>query len=336
MPTPHIVLLPGVGIGPEVMNSAVEALKAVGEFEFEEHSIGAGSAFADGQALSEKTLTACQQADAVLLGAVSNPRELLELRDGLGLYANLRPVKPFSELYPASPLKRNVLEGNRKVDEGVNLLIVRELTGGIYYGRKERTREQATDVCTYSREQINRVAHRAFQAAATKVTSVDKANVLDTSRLWREVVTELHEQNYAHLELNHVLVDNAAMLLVTEPSRFDVILTENMFGDILSDLAATIPGSIGLLPSASLGDQRPGLFEPVHGSAPDIAGRGRANPIAMILSAAMMLDYGLGMNYEANRIRRAVWLAISKGLLTPDLGGSHDTASATKQILKYV
>jgi 3-isopropylmalate dehydrogenase len=253
----------------------------------------------------------------------------LGLRKGLGLYANLRPVKPLPALYDASPLRRERIEGT-------DLLVVRELTGGIYFGEKTRTEDFASDVCAYSTAEIERIARTAFGAARAKVSSVDKANVLETSRLWRQVVSELHSREFAHIELEHVLVDNAAMQLVSAPRDFDVILTENMFGDILSDEAAMLTGSIGMLPSASLGGGGPGLFEPVHGSAPDIAGRGSANPLAMFLSAAMLLRHGLGLETEAAAVESAVEGALEAGLRTADLGGSADTKQATEAVLANV
>ena len=292
----RVILLPGDGIGPEIIGSAVEVLRAVGaELEFEEHVFGGASIDAHGVALTDDTLTACRAADAVLLAAVGGPQwdttdparprpeqGLLGLRKGLGLFANLRPVRPLPALYDASPLKRELIER-------VDLLVVRELTGGIYFGEKTRSDDAASDACVYTREEIERIARVAFGAARSRVTSVDKANVLETSRLWREVVRGVHGSEFPNIELEHLLVDNAAMRLIGAPRHFDVILTENMFGDILSDEAAMLSGSIGLLPSASLGVPGPGLFEPVHGSAPDIAGKGVANPIAMILSSALML-----------------------------------------------
>ncbi|HEY8303548.1 MAG TPA: 3-isopropylmalate dehydrogenase, partial [Solirubrobacteraceae bacterium] len=290
----RIVTLPGDGIGPEILAPSLEVLRAVGDFQFESHPFGGACIDLHGTALTDETLAACRGADAVLLAAVGGPKwdttdphaprpeqGLLGLRKGLGLYANLRPVKPLPALYEASPLRRERIEGT-------DLLVVRELTGGIYFGEKTRTKTYAADVCAYSTEEIARITRTAFRAARTKVSSVDKANVLETSRLWREVVTDVHAREFPNIELEHVLVDNAAMQLVSAPSSFDVILTENMFGDILSDEAAMITGSIGMLPSASLGAEGPGLFEPVHGSAPDIAGQGIANPLAMFLSAAMM------------------------------------------------
>ncbi|HEX3392319.1 MAG TPA: 3-isopropylmalate dehydrogenase [Solirubrobacteraceae bacterium] len=349
----HIVTLPGDGIGPEILAPTLEVLSAVGEFEFEQHPFGGASIDLHGAALTDETQRACEGADAVLLAAVGGPKwdstdplaprpeqGLLGLRKGLGLYANLRPVKPLPALYDSSPLRRERIEGT-------DLLVVRELTGGIYFGEKTRTRDFASDVCSYSTSEIERIARTAFTAARAKVTSVDKANVLETSRLWREVVVALHASEFPHIELEHVLVDNAAMQLVAAPKRFDTILTENMFGDILSDEAAMITGSIGMLPSASLGaDTRspdgspgtraPGLFEPVHGSAPDIAGQGIANPLAMFLSAALMLRHGLGLESEATAVESAVQRSLDQGLRTPDLGGSAGTAEVARAVLDHL
>jgi 3-isopropylmalate dehydrogenase len=351
----RIVTLPGDGIGPEVMAPTLELLERLGDFEFEEHRFGGASIDAHGVALTDEVLTACRRAAAVLLAAVGGPKwdttdpaeprpeqGLLGLRKGLGLYANLRPVKPLPALYDASPLRRERIEGT-------DLLVVRELTGGIYFGEKTRTETFASDVCAYSSEEIERIARTAFSVARTRVSSVDKANVLETSRLWREVVSALHAREFPHIELEHVLVDNAAMQLVSSPQRFDVLLAENMFGDILSDEAAMLTGSIGMLPSASLGGEAgasdgsagagslgagsPGLFEPVHGSAPDIAGRGIANPLAMFLSAAMMLRHGLSLAGEAAAVESAVQRALAAGLRTPDLGGDAGTEEATKAVL---
>ncbi|MGH3099767.1 MAG: 3-isopropylmalate dehydrogenase, partial [Thermoleophilia bacterium] len=243
------------------------------------------------------------------------------------LYANLRPVRAVPALYDASPLKREVIERT-------DLLVVRELTGGIYFGDKGRADGRAHDVCAYTEQEIERIARTAFQAARSRVTSVDKANVLETSRLWREVVTRVHGAEFPNIELEHLLVDNAAMRLVAAPRHFDVILTENMFGDILSDEAAMLTGSIGLLPSASLGGDGPGVFEPVHGSAPDIAGQGIANPLAMFLSAALMLRHGLSREEQAARIESAVDKALEAGLRTGDLGGKATTAEATRAVLE--
>jgi 3-isopropylmalate dehydrogenase len=343
-----IVLLPGDGIGPEIMGPAVSVLRAAtgdpgSGFEFEEHLFGGASIDAHGVALTDDVLAACRGADAVLLAAVGGPKwdstdpsrprpeqGLLALRKGLGLFANLRPVRPVPALYGASPLKLEVIER-------VNLLVVRELTGGIYFGEKTRSEDAASDACVYTRGEIERIARVAFQAARSRVTSVDKANVLETSRLWREVVHALHGREFPNIELEHLLVDNAAMRLIAAPRHFEVILTENMFGDILSDEAAMLTGSIGMLPSASLGDAGgPGLFEPVHGSAPDIAGTGAANPLAMFLSVALMLRHGLGREAEAAAVESAVDRALAEGLRTPDLGGSAGTAEATRAVLQHL
>jgi 3-isopropylmalate dehydrogenase len=342
-----IVTLPGDGIGPEIMEPTLELLETLGDFEFEEHLFGGASIDVHGVALTDEVLDACVRADAVLLAAVGGPKwdttdpskprpeqGLLGLRKGLGLYANLRPVKPLPALYDASPLRRERIEGT-------DLLVVRELTGGIYFGEKTRTATSASDVCAYSSEEIERIARSAFEAALRrsgkpKVTSVDKANVLETSRLWREVVSGLHAREFPQVALEHVLVDNAAMQLVSAPTHFDVIVTENMFGDILYDEAAMLTGSIGMLPSASLGGDGPGLFEPVHGSAPDIAGQGLANPLAMFLSAAMLLRHGLGLESEAAAVESGVERALAGGLRTPDLGGAATTSQATRTVLENV
>jgi 3-isopropylmalate dehydrogenase len=336
---PKIVTLPGDGIGPEVLEAAIRVLDAVtDDLSYEEHAFGGASIDAHGSALTDETLAACREADAVLLGAVGGPKwdggdvrpeqGLLGLRKGLGLYANLRPVRPIEALYDASPLRREVIERT-------DLLVVRELTGGIYFGDKGRADGRAHDVCEYSVEEIERIAVIGFEAARSRVSSVDKANVLETSRLWRETVTRVHAERYPNIELQHVLVDNAAMQLVASPRHFDVILTENMFGDILSDEAAMLTGSIGMLPSASLGEPgTPGVFEPVHGSAPDIAGQGIANPLAMILSAAMMLRHGLARETEAAAVESAVDRALAGGLRTTDLGGTATTAETTEAVLE--
>ncbi len=343
----RVVLLPGDGIGPEIITAALEVLDAVGSgrFEYEEHLFGGASIDAHGVALTDQTLAACKACDAVLLAAVGGPKwdttdparprpeqGLLGLRQGLGLFANLRPVKPIPALYDASPLKREVIEG-------ADLLVVRELTGGIYFGAKTRTEDSASDNCAYTRAEVERIARVGFGAARSRVTSVDKANVLETSRLWREVVRGVHGAEFPNIELEHLLVDSAAMRLVAAPRHFDVILTENLFGDILSDEAAMLTGSLGMLPSASLGNQdppTPGVFEPVHGSAPDIAGTGVANPLAMFLSAAMMLRHGFGMEGEAAAVESAVDRALADGLRTPDLGGDATTAQATQGVLQHL
>jgi 3-isopropylmalate dehydrogenase len=339
-----VILLPGDGIGPEIMPATIKVLDAVapGELAYEEHLIGGASIDAHGAALTDETLAACREADAVLLAAVGGPRwdttnpgkprpeqGLLGLRQGLGLFANLRPVKPLPALYDSSPLKRELIERT-------DMLVVRELTGGIYFGEKTRTEDRASDACVYTRAEIERIARVAFRSARSRVTSVDKANVLETSRLWREVVHQIQGSEFPNIELEHLLVDNAAMRLIAAPRHFDVILTENMFGDILSDEAAMLTGSIGMLPSASLGQDGPGLFEPVHGSAPDIAGTGAANPLAMFLSAALMLRHGLSMEAQAAAVESAVERALADGLRTPDLGGTANTAQATQKVLQYL
>ena len=331
---PRIVVLPGDGIGPEIVGAARRLLDVLGEFEFDERLIGGASIDADGVGLTDEVLGACRAADAVLLGAVGGPKwdttdpyaprpeqGLLGLRKGLGLYANLRPVRPSPALVASSPLREERIAGT-------DLLVVRELTGGIYFGDRGREGDTAHDTCEYSVAEIERISRVAFEAAqrraegsgrSPRVTSVDKANVLETSRLWREVVVRV-APDYPDVALDHLLVDNAAMQLVSRPAGFDTILTENLFGDILSDESAMLTGSLGMLPSASLGaDGAPGLFEPVHGSAPNIAGRGIANPLATFLSVAMMLRHGLDRPDDAARIETAVDAVLERGLRTPDL-----------------
>jgi 3-isopropylmalate dehydrogenase len=332
---PRIAVLPGDGIGPEICGAARRLLDAIGDFELSEHVVGGASIDEHGTALTDEVLEACRASDAVLLGAVGGPKwdttdpdaprpeqGLLGLRKGLGLYANLRPVRPSPALVHASPLRPDRIEGT-------DLLVVRELTGGIYFGERGRRGDGAFDTCEYSVAEIERIARVAFDGARARgaerprVTSVDKANVLETSRLWRETVEGVAPE-YADVELDHLLVDNAAMQLVSAPARFDVILTENMFGDILSDESAMLTGSLGMLPSASLGADGPGMYEPVHGSAPDIAGKGVANPLATFLSVAMMLRYGLDRAGEADRMEAAVETALQRGLRTPDLSWAED------------
>ncbi|HEY6550698.1 MAG TPA: 3-isopropylmalate dehydrogenase [Solirubrobacterales bacterium] len=349
--TPRIVLLPGDGIGPEIVAAARRLLEALGEFEFEERLMGGCSIDAHGTALTDEVLEACRAADAVLLGAVGGPKwdttepdaprpeqGLLGLRKGMGLYANLRPVRPSPALVGASPLREDRIAGT-------DLLVVRELTGGIYFGDSGRDGDTAHDTCEYSAAEIERIARVGFEAAQRRaegsarkprVTSVDKANVLETSRLWREVVGRI-APDYPDVRLDHLLVDNAAMQLVSRPADFDVIVTENLFGDILSDESAMLTGSLGMLPSASLGaDGEPGLFEPVHGSAPDIAGQGIANPLATFLSAAMMLRHGLDRPDDAGRIDTAVDAVLDRGLRTPDLAGEGETAVGTDEVTEAV
>jgi 3-isopropylmalate dehydrogenase len=345
---PRLALLPGDGIGPEIVGAAKRLLEVVGEFEFTEHLVGGASIDEHGTALTDDVLNACSDADAVLLGAVGGPKwdttdpdaprpeqGLLGLRKGMGLYANLRPVRPSAALTDASPLRPEVIGGT-------DLLVVRELTGGIYFGESGRDGDRAHDDCEYTVAEIERIARVGFEAARRRggdpprVTSVDKANVLETSRLWRETVVRV-AAHYADVELDHMLVDNAAMQLVANPARFDVIVTENMFGDILSDESAMLTGSLGMLPSASLGaDGAPGLFEPVHGSAPDIAGQGVANPLATFLSAAMLLRHGLEMDAEARAIEVAVDSALERGIRTPDLTSADQEAVGTEEMTDSV
>ena len=336
----HIVTLPGDGIGPEIIEAATRVLDAVGGFTYEPHLFGGAAIDVHGSALTDETVAACRASDGVLLAAVGGPKwdstdpgaprpeqGLLGLRKALGLYANLRPVRPLPALYDASPLKRELIEGT-------DLLVVRELTGGIYFGEKVRRDGYASDLCEYTTAEIERIARTAFRAARSRVTSIDKMNVLETGRLWREVVSRVHAEEFPNVELEHQLVDSAAMKLVSAPRHFDVVLADNMFGDILSDEAAMLTGSLGMLPSASLGEGGPGVFEPVHGSAPDIAGRGIANPLAMILSAALLLRHGLSLEAEAAALESAVDRALAGGLRTADLGGSATTAEATEAVLR--
>ncbi|MEZ6022131.1 MAG: 3-isopropylmalate dehydrogenase [Hyphomonadaceae bacterium] len=331
MNTYNIALLPGDGVGPEVTRAAVEVLQAVGDrfdhrFSFDEHLIGGAAIDATGEPLPEATLAACEKAHAVFLGAVGGPKwdgapkrpeqGLLGLRKALGLFANIRPVLIYDALLDRSPLRAEIVAET-------DFVMFRELTGGSYFGEKRRTADSATDECLYTVKEIERIARAAFTAARArrgKVTSVDKANVLETSRLWREVVTRVHA-DYADVKLEHALVDSTAMQLIRQPRAFDVILTENMFGDILSDEASVLGGSIGMAPSASLGESGLGLFEPVHGSAPDIAGRDLCNPIGAILSAGLLLRYGLKLHDEADAVEAAVERVIEAGVRTTDLGG---------------
>ncbi len=327
-----IVVLPGDGIGPEVTAAAVQVLVAVGkrydhQFDLKYHLIGGAAIDATGEPLPAVTLDACRRADAVLLGAVGGPRwsdpnasarpeqGLLAVRKALGLYANLRPVKTHPAALAASPLKPHLLVG-------VDLLVVRELTGGIYFGDKSRNGDEASDLCRYSVTEVERVVRRACTLARQRrghVVSVDKANVLETSRLWRDVATRVARDEFPDVTLEHQLVDSMAMHLIARPRSFDVIVTENMFGDILTDEASMLAGSMGLLPSASLGAGGIGLYEPIHGSAPDIAGRGIANPCGAILSVAMLLRHSLGLEAEATAVEQAVAEALDAGALTSDL-----------------
>ena len=339
----NIVVLAGDGIGPEIVREALKVLDAVANrfghrFVFDERLVGGASYDACGDCLADETLAAAKNADAVLLGAVGGPkwdslppaerperRALLRLRKELGLFANLRPAKVWDALRCASPLRGEIVE------RGIDLLVVRELTGGIYFGAHERSAagDAALDTMPYCAAEIERISRVAFDAARRRrglVTCVDKANVLETSKLWREVVRRVHDGEYRDVALEFMYVDNAAMQMVREPSRFDVILTENMFGDILSDEASQIAGSIGMLPSASLRGDGFGLYEPIHGSAPDIAGTGKANPAATILSAALMLRHSFALEDEAAAIERAVGQALERGVMTPDTGGDRTTS----------
>jgi 3-isopropylmalate dehydrogenase len=390
-----LVRLAGDGIGPEVVAAASRVLEAVAErfhhaFEFVDALIGGCAIDETGTALPAETLAACREADAVLLGAVGGPRwddpsaavrpeqGLLALRRELGVFANLRPVVPFPELAAASPIRAELLRG-------VDLLVVRELTGGIYFGEKRREnvggRQRATDVCAYDEHEIERIVRVAAALARGRrglLTSVDKANVLETSRLWRQVATRVVSSEYPDVQLEHALVDSCAMRLIQEPAHFDVIVTENMFGDILTDEAAVLAGSIGVLPSASLGDpavsgvdtavrpparvfevtdrdfkdaasvpggarsglrvvvRRRGLYEPIHGSAPALAGQDVANPIGTILSAAMLLRHSLGLDAEATCIEDAVRETVREGGLTPDIARSGERAGTTNGVTERV
>ena len=342
-----ILLLPGDGIGPEVVGAARRVMDAAAEhfgvsLSYEEREIGAAAIRSEGEPVSEETLERAKFSDSILLGAVGHPdfdrgtvrpeAGLLGLRKHLGAFANLRPVAAVPSLLSASTLKEDVLRG-------VDILIVRELTGGAYFGEKEEGEERASDLSVYTREEVERVARVAFEAAEGRtgqVTSVDKANVLATSRLWRSVVEDVAGE-FPKVALDHVLVDAAAMFLIRDPGRFDVILTENLFGDILSDEAAMLPGSMGMLPSASLGEPgTPGIYEPVHGSAPDIVGTGKANPYAAILSAAMMFRHSLGRPDVAGAIEQGVSVALEAHYLTPDLGGNKTSEEVTRAVSRWV
>jgi len=316
------------------------ALRFDHSFEFDVQQIGGAAIDATGTPLPDETAASCERCDAVLLGAVGGPKwsdpnapvrpeqGLLKLRALLGVYANLRPVKVIPDLAAASPLKAEILEG-------VDLLVVRELTGGIYFGEKTRTENSASDLCTYSRMEVERIVRVAANLATGrrgKLCSVDKANVLETSRLWRDVTDRLISDEFAELELETLLVDAAAMHLLSRPSAFDVIVTENMFGDILTDEASMLAGSLGMLPSASLGDSKRGLYEPIHGSAPDIAGRGVANPCGMIASAAMLLRHSLNLNEEAEALEAAIDKAIGAGARTADVAAGADKVLSTQEM----
>lgn len=348
-----ITLLPGDGIGPEVVGEAVRVLDFVASkynhtFNYQERLMGGCSIDKYGSSLTDETLADCKSADAVLLGAVGGPkwddpaakdrpeRGLLALRKGLGVFANLRPVKVHPALIDASPLKPEKLQG-------VDILVVRELTGGLYFGQPKMRemkdgRERAVDTLEYYDYEIKRVVELAFNLARgrkKKVTSVDKANVLESSRLWRQIATQIGKEN-PDVELEHMLVDTASMRLITAPASMDVIVTENMFGDILTDEASVLAGSMGMLPSASLGESGLGLYEPIHGSAPDIAGKGIANPIGTILSSAMLLRHSLKLESEASAIEKAVEQTITDGARTTDIGGKFTTHQMTDKIIEHL
>ena len=341
----HIAVLGGDGIGPEVVAEGLRVLRAVGqafqhEFSVTELPFGGVAIDSHGDPLPSETLAACMKADAVLLGAIGGPKwsapsakvrpeqGLLKIRKDLGLYANLRPVRLWPALVSASTLKAEVLEG-------VDLVFVRELTGGIYFGEKKRDANSASDLCTYTVteiERITRVAARLAQQRRRKLTSIDKSNVLETSRLWREVCERVMKAEFPDVALDHMLVDSAAMHLIRRPRDFDVLVTENMFGDILTDEASMLAGSLGLLPSASLGEGKRGLYEPIHGSAPDIAGKGIANPIGTIMSVALLLRHSLGLNAEAEAVEKAVGGAVADGARTPDIATPGAKVLSTREV----
>ncbi len=347
----RIALIRGDGIGPEVVDQAVHVLNCVGEkyghdFTYEDVLMGGCATDEVGKSYPDGTAETCKKCDAVLLGAVGGPKwgadkpaeqrpetALLSIRKDLGLYANLRPAVLRPAMIDACPLRRETALA------GIDLMLVRELTGGIYFGKRDRYQtedrgEEASDLMTYSEQEIERIGRRAFELAALrrgKVTSVDKANVLETSRLWRSVMHRL-AQEHSNIEYEDILVDNCAMQIVKDPGQFDVLVTENMFGDILSDEASMVTGSIGLLPSASIGDTAPGLYEPIHGSAPDIAGQDKANPIATILSVAMMFRYSFKCPDEATDIEQAVDAVLAEGWRTADIAEPEDIPIGTKKM----
>jgi len=348
-----ITLLPGDGIGPEVVGEAVRVLDIIASkykhtFKYTEQLMGGCSIDKYGSSLTDEALADCKSSDAVLLGAVGGPkwdnptakdrpeRGLLALRKGLGVFANLRPVKVHPALIDSSPLKREKLEG-------VDIIVVRELTGGLYFGQPKMREmkdghERAVDTLEYYDYEVKRVVELAFNLAKgrkKKVTSVDKANVLESSRLWRQVATQIGKEN-PDIELEHMLVDTASMRLITGPAWMDVVVTENMFGDILTDEASVLAGSMGMLPSASLGESGPGLYEPIHGSAPDIAGKGIANPVGTILSSAMLLRHSLKLEAEAALIEKAVDETITAGARTTDIGGKLTTRQMADEIIKHM
>ena len=339
----RIAVLAGDGIGPEVTTEAVRCLERIAKkfghvFELERAPVGAAAMDLTGEPLPAATLSLAKNADAVLFGAIGDPKysdpalkrrpeqSILGLRRELGLFANLRPVVTYPAVYHASPLKPELLAG-------VDILVVRELTGGIYFGDKTRTENDASDLCSYSATEIERVVRLAARLASGRrglLTSVDKANVLETSRLWRTVVNRLVPAEFAEVAVEHMYIDAATMHVLRRPADFDVVVTENMFGDILTDEVAMLPGSLGLCPSASVGEGKRGLYEPIHGSAPDIAGKGIANPYGTILSAAMLLRHSLGLEDEALAIEKSVASALADGVLTPDLAPRGSLPAGTR------
>ena len=340
-----IALLPGDGVGPEVTAVAQSVLETVGgkfghKFAFDTQLIGGIAIDTTGEPLPDATRQSCLRSDAIFLGAVGGPKwdkapkrpeeGLLALRKALNVFINIRPLKIFPSLIDASPLKPEIVRG-------VDLVVFRELIGGSYFGEKKLSATEASDLCVYSVPEIERITKAAFEAARgrrNKVTSVDKANVMHTGKLWRETVTRMQRDLYPDVTLEHALIDSMSMHLIRQPSQYDVILTENMFGDILSDEASAIAASIGLAPSASIGNGGPGLFEPVHGSAPDIAGKDKCNPIGSVLSVAMLLDYALGLKEEARAVEAAVDAALAGGARTADLGGTMGCRAMGDAILK--
>ncbi|WEV61056.1 3-isopropylmalate dehydrogenase [Streptococcaceae bacterium ESL0729] len=341
--TKKIAVLAGDGIGPEIMAAGLAVLQVAAQksdfdYQLEELDFGGVAIDKTGNPLPQETLDSLKESDAILLAAIGHPKYneakirpeqgLLKLRQELGLFANIRPVKIFEELKRLSPLKAEIIEG-------VNFTVVRELTGGIYFGEHKLEKEEARDVNEYTADEIRRIMKVAFEMAEKRdglVTSVDKQNVLATSKLWRSVATEV-ALDYPQVRLEHQLVDSLAMLMITNPRKFDVIVTENLFGDILSDEASVLPGSLGVMPSASHSESGPSLYEPIHGSAPDIAGLGLANPVSMILSVAMMLDESFGLKSVAADIERAVEKTFAQGIFTRDLGGEASTEEMTRAII---
>ncbi|WP_137788721.1 3-isopropylmalate dehydrogenase [Bacillus sp. E(2018)] len=343
----RIAVLPGDGIGPEVIKGALQVLDGVAtrfghEFETIEQVFGGAAIDQEGTPLPDTTLKTCHASDAVLLGAVGGPKwdqgnvrpeqGLLALRKAMNVYANVRPVHVYPGLEHLSPLKSNKVKG-------ADFVFVRELTGGIYFSEpKERNEKRAVDTLSYTREEITRIVEKAYELASSrrkKVTSVDKANVLETSKLWREVVEDVAKK-YPNIETEHLLVDYAAMRMISNPTSFDVVVTENMFGDILSDEASVLTGSLGMMPSASLSENGPGLYEPIHGSAPDIAGSGKANPIGMILSVAMMLRHSFQLEKEAEAVELAVFETLQAGYRTGDIYGDSGTLVSTKEMVNQI